>query len=73
LGIGVVVKNADSPQAKHEQSYLHQQLSTIPVDDIKNYLQLHMDADDTHSLTDGGQQITNENLDEDLSDYLDTN
>jgi hypothetical protein len=72
LGIGVVIKSADAP-VKHDQSFLHQQLSTIPVDEIKNYLQLHMDAGDTRTLMDGGQQINSESLDEDLSDYMDTN
>ena len=73
LGIGIVVKNASTPAAKHDHSFLHEQLSTVPVDEIKSYLQLHMDATDTRSLMDGGQQINSANLDEDLSDYLDTN
>ncbi|WPU95884.1 hypothetical protein SNE25_10180 [Mucilaginibacter sabulilitoris] len=72
LGIGVIVKNANTP-VKHTQSFLHEQLSTVPVDEIKSYLQLHMDAGDTRTLMDGGQQINSETLDEDLSDYLDTN
>ncbi|MDN5285152.1 MAG: hypothetical protein JWR38_1426 [Mucilaginibacter sp.] len=73
LGIGVVVKNADTPAVKHDSSFLHEQLSTVPVDEIKSYLQLHVDASDTHTLMDNGQQINSANLDEDLSDYLDTN
>jgi hypothetical protein len=73
LGIGVVVKNADAPAVKHDHSFLHEQLSTVPVDEIKSYLQLHMDASDTRSLMDDGQKINSANLDEDLSDYLDTN
>lgn len=73
LGIGVVLKNADAPVAAHDRSFLHKQLSTIPVDEIKSYLQLHSDASDTRTLMDGGQQINSESLDEDLSDYLDTN
>jgi hypothetical protein len=32
-----------------------------------------MDASDTRSLMDDGQKINSANLDEDLSDYLDTN
>src|SRR5882757_6069415 len=43
LGIGVVVKNADTPVVQHDHSFLHEQLSTVPVDEIKSYLQLHMD------------------------------
>lgn len=72
LGIGVVIKNAETP-VKHDQSFLHEQLSTVPVDEIKNYLQLHADASDTRALMDHGQQINSDNLDVDLSDYLDTN
>ncbi|MBB6128232.1 hypothetical protein [Mucilaginibacter lappiensis] len=71
LGIGVVIRNGDSP-VKHDHSFLHEQLSTVPVDEIKSYLQLHADASDTRTLMDGGQQINSANLDEDLSDYLDT-
>jgi hypothetical protein len=73
LGIGVVIRNADTPAVKHNHSFLHEQISTIPVDEIKSYLQLHMDASDTRALMDDGQQINSANLDEDLSDYLDTN
>ncbi|WP_090467517.1 hypothetical protein [Mucilaginibacter sp. OK268] len=71
LGIGVVIRNADAP-VKHDQSFLHEQLSTVPVDEIKSYLQLHADAGDTPSLMDGGQQINSANLDADLSDYLES-
>ncbi|NOW96970.1 hypothetical protein [Mucilaginibacter sp. SG564] len=71
LGIGLLVRNGDSP-VKHDHSFLHEQLSTVPVDEIKSYLQLHADANDTRSLMDGGQQINTANLDEDLSDYLDS-
>jgi hypothetical protein len=71
LGIGVVIRNGESP-VKHDHSFLHEQLSTVPVDEIKSYLQLHADANDTPTLMDGGQQINSANLDEDLSDYLDS-
>lgn len=71
LGIGVVLKSPTP--ADHNHSYLHQELSTVPVAEIKNYLQLHMDASDTRTLMDGSQKINSESLDEDLSDYIDTN
>jgi hypothetical protein len=72
LGIGVVIRNADAP-VQHNHSFLHEQLSTVPVDEIQSYLQLHADAGDTRTMMDGGQQINGQNLDADLQDYLDTN
>lgn len=71
LGIGVVLKSPTPTD--HNHSFLHEELSTVPVAEIKSYLQLHMDASDTRTLMDGSQKINSQNLDEDLSDYIDTN
>ncbi|MDN3581184.1 hypothetical protein [Mucilaginibacter flavus] len=73
LGIGVVFKSATPATTDHAHTYLHEELSTVPVAEIKNYLQLHMDASDTRALMDGSQKVNSQSLDEDLSDYIDTN
>jgi hypothetical protein len=71
LGIGVVFKSA--APTDHAHTYLHEELSTVPVAEIKSYLQLHMDANDTRALMDGSQKVNSQSLDEDLSDYIDSN
>jgi hypothetical protein len=47
-------------------------LSTIPVDEIKNYLQQNVDATDTRTLIDESKQVNAGNLSDDLQDELDT-
>jgi hypothetical protein len=46
LGGGILLSELKSPANVHENSFLHKQLSVIPVDEIKNYLQLNVDAGD---------------------------
>ncbi|SEP05240.1 hypothetical protein SAMN05192574_12027 [Mucilaginibacter gossypiicola] len=70
LGVGVIFR-ADLQPADHNHSYLHEQVSSVPVDEIKSYLQLHMDASDTRTLMDANQKSNTSNADEDLSDYID--
>ncbi len=55
----------------HNDSYLHKSLAEIPTDDIRSYLQLHLDAADTHSLIDASKQVNTDNLNDDLQDELD--
>ena len=47
-------------------------LSTIPVDEIKTYLQQNVDATDTRTLIDESKQVNAGNLSNDLQDELDT-
>jgi hypothetical protein len=70
LGVGVIFR-ADLQPSDHNHSYLHEQVSSVPVDEIKSYLQLHMDASDTRTLIDANQKSNTSNADEDLSDYID--
>jgi len=72
LGLTVILKGTViAPD--HNHSYLHEQVSAVPVDEIKSYLELHMDASDTRTLMDASQKSNSSNSDEDLSDYIDTN
>jgi hypothetical protein len=52
---------------------LHKQVSNIPVDEIKDYLELNIDANDTRGLMDNDKQINTDALDADLQDYIDIN
>ncbi len=66
-------QNTDSPQDAHNNSFLHKSLSVIPVEDIQNYLQSHLDATtDTHTLMDETKQADADNLTQDLQSALDS-
>ncbi|RYU90771.1 hypothetical protein EWM62_09000 [Mucilaginibacter terrigena] len=72
IGAGAFLRQAQAPPV-HTQSYLHTQLSEVPVDEIKDYLELHMDATDTQGLVEDGKAINIDALDADLQDYIDVN
>ncbi len=71
LGITVVLKG--TAPTDHNHSFLHEQVSAVPVDEIKSYLELHSDASDTRTLIDANQKSNQANADEALSDYIDAN
>lgn len=66
IGVSFLIgSNSNPPQ--HAASYLHTQLSEIPVVEIKNYVEQNMDAGETQTaLTD--PDVSNE----ELLDYIDT-
>ncbi|MGZ3777178.1 MAG: hypothetical protein ACXVIY_12195 [Mucilaginibacter sp.] len=75
LGIGGTLylnQAGDNPDAAHKSSFLHKSLSAIPVVDIQNYLQSHLDANDTKSLMDETKQADADNLSHDLENALDS-
>jgi hypothetical protein len=75
LGIGTTVflNTYESPQARHNRSYIHKALVNVPDEDIIDYLQAHMDAADTRSLMEGSDQITvGSTGTDDLKQYLST-
>lgn len=47
LSAGILLSELTSSANEHKNSFLHKQLSTVPADEIKNYLQLNVDAGDT--------------------------
>jgi len=47
IGGGILINQLSGPADAHENTFLHKQLSNVPVDDIKAYLQLNVDAGDT--------------------------
>jgi len=69
VGTGVILKQAFSPAAIHNRSYLHKELSTIPLDDLQNYLDLNVD-DSQHTITSDDGQADDQSLDAALQDYV---
>jgi DNA-binding transcriptional regulator/RsmH inhibitor MraZ len=55
IGTGVFFQ-MQSPESVHDSSFLHKQLSTIPVSDIQAYLRENVDGGDTQNA------VTSENL-----------
>lgn len=72
LIVGTSVFLKEQPVA-HTQTLLHKQVSDIPVNEIKDYLELNMDANDTRGVLDNDKQINIDALDADLQDYTDIN
>ena len=67
IGAGAFLREAQQPVA-HSQTFLHEQVSNIPADEIKDYLELNIDANDTRGLMDNDKQINTDALDADLQD-----
>jgi hypothetical protein len=65
-------ENTKTIPQNHDQSFLHKSLSAVPIDEIKSYLQLNVDATDTRTLIDESKQVNADNLSNDLQDELDT-
>jgi hypothetical protein len=71
IGTGAFLREAQP--VTHTQTLLHKQVSNIPVDEIKDYLELNMDANDTRGIIDNDKQINTDALDADLQEYIDIN
>ncbi len=74
LGIGgtLFFNRTIDPNSEHNKSFLHKTLATLPVEDIQNYLQLHLDGNDTRTLMDETKAADADNLNNDLQQALDT-
>lgn len=70
IGTGVFLKEAATPTS-HTKSYLHTQLSGVPVDEIKDYLDLRTEGSDP--LIESDKQINTDILDANLQDYIEIN
>ena len=46
IGGGILISQLTNPVYVHKHSFLHKELSGVPIDDIKSYLQLNVDAGD---------------------------
>jgi hypothetical protein len=65
-------QTGNDAESVHKKSFLHKSLSVIPLADIQNYLQSHLDANDTKSLMDETKQADADNLSHDLQNALDS-
>jgi len=73
VGTGILISKLTNPAYVHEHSFLHQQLSTISVGELKNYIEMGIDAGETqHTIVTGGTSIDSVKLKNDLQDYLDS-
>lgn len=73
IGGGIFLTELSNPQDEHNNSFLHKQLSTVPIDDIRSYLQLNVDAGDTQTtVTTEGAPVNDENLKKALQQYVDS-
>lgn len=64
LGAGILLRPAaTTPVSVHDQSFLHQQLSTVSTDDIQSYLQDDVDATETqHTVIDEDAPVNTTDL-----------
>jgi hypothetical protein len=61
-----------TPDQAHKNSFLHKSLAAIPVSDIQNYLESHLDMSDTKTLMDESKPADADNLSHDLQNALDS-
>lgn len=72
IGASIFLWPSASNVSKHHDSYLHAELSNIPVDEIQGYVELNVDANDTQHTVDAEQLPVNDaELDAALQDYFD--
>jgi len=70
VGVAIYVKEASTP-VSHGKSYLHQELSEIPADDIRAYLETQTDATETErKVIADGTQFDDNTLRDALRDYV---
>ncbi len=73
LGGGILLNELTDPGYVHKNSFLHKQLSSIPTDDIKSYLQLNVDAGDTQqTVATEDAPVDDNNLKDALKNYVDS-
>jgi len=74
IGGGILLNElTNSPAIDHKSTFLHKQLSNVPIADIKSYLQLNDDAGDTQqTVVTEGTPVDETNLKNALQNYLDS-
>jgi hypothetical protein len=73
IGSGILISELTSPEYVHNHSFLHKQLSDVPISAIKTYLQLNVDAGDTQqTVTTQGSDVNDADLKEALKNYADS-
>lgn len=73
IGGGILLNKLTNPVYVHNHSFLHKELSSVSVDEIKNYLEVDVDAGETqHTVLANGDVVDHEKLNEALQDYADS-
>ena len=73
LGGGILLNEVGSSVTEHNKTFLHKQLSVVPVDEIQSYLQLNDDATDLQqSVVAQGAKVDDKELDDALKNNLDS-
>ena len=70
VGGGVLLMKITSPTYVHNHSFLHKELSSVTVDELKDYLQTSVDEEETeHIVLTEGNPVDNEKLQNALQKY----
>ncbi len=73
IGGGILLNQLGSPADAHKNSFLHKQLSNVPLNDIESYLQLNEDAGDTQqNVATEGAPVDDGKLKDALKNYADS-
>jgi hypothetical protein len=73
LGGGILLSELTGSVIEHKGTFLHKELSHIPVDDIKSYLQLNLDPSDTQqAVVSEDTSIDDKSLENALQKDIDT-
>ena len=73
IGGGIIISQLSNPVDAHKNSFLHKQLSSVPINDIKSYLQLNNDAGETQqTVASEGAPVDDAKLKEALQNYVDS-
>jgi hypothetical protein len=72
VGGGILLTQLN-PANAHKNSFLHKQLANVPIDEIKDYLKLNVDAGDAQqTVVTEGTPVNDENLKKALQGYADS-
>jgi hypothetical protein len=74
IGATVLLDQSTDPLSAHNNSFLHKQISTLPVSDIKSYLQDDVDAGDVqHTVIDENAPVNDAKLNNALNSIDENN
>ena len=72
VGTGIFIQRFNDPEAVHNRSYLHKQLSGVSADEIQSYLETNLEPTDIQgSVATQGLPVDVQNLKDDLQEYSD--
>ena len=70
VGTGIFIQQFNDPVAVHKRSFLHKQLSNVPVSEIESYLDLNVEPTDTqHIVATDDLSVNGEGLSQALKNY----